>query len=196
MIASCGCRVKSYRAKQCPYCDKWYCPPCYNEHVNSLKTHCKEYVPKLITLGGAHPVKIQIKDTYKIPWPKVDTLTRYTEYYGGKITAPKKVVLSDTIHEDLGLVAKKTAQMGNTESMVREILRARYLGLQDYLSNFVEEYEREVLEWLDQAILRAKIDILNEWLNNVEISMEDWFAARYALTEEQNALLRYKRTNQ
>lgn len=40
MDASCGCRVKSYRAKQCPHCKKWFCPACYSEHMSSLKVHC------------------------------------------------------------------------------------------------------------------------------------------------------------
>lgn len=185
MEAECGCRVKSYRAKQCPYCGKWYCPPCYSEHVNSLKTHCsrKPGVPSQKQMYE----KLQAKKE------------RYAEYYGGKITilskqpAPKKMVLSDTIHKDLGLVpvtytrkpgvlsqkqmyeilkkrslelqSQKAAQMGMTKSVVSEILRVRSLGLQDYLSNFVEEYECLVLEWLDKAILRARIDILAERLS-------------------------------
>ncbi len=35
MIASCGCRVKSYRAKQAD--GKWFCPGCYSEYVNSVR---------------------------------------------------------------------------------------------------------------------------------------------------------------
>ena len=34
MIASCGCRVKSYRAKQAD--GKWFCPGCYSEYVNRV----------------------------------------------------------------------------------------------------------------------------------------------------------------
>ncbi len=34
MIASCGCRVKSYRAKQAN--GKWFCPPCYSEYMNQV----------------------------------------------------------------------------------------------------------------------------------------------------------------
>jgi len=40
MDANCGHYVKSYRAKQCPYCKKWMCPACHSEHINSLETHC------------------------------------------------------------------------------------------------------------------------------------------------------------
>ncbi len=40
MIAKCGCRVKSYRAKQCPRCGEWFCPACYSEHIASLETYC------------------------------------------------------------------------------------------------------------------------------------------------------------
>jgi hypothetical protein len=32
MIANCGHRVKSYRAKWCEKCRKWLCPPCHHEH--------------------------------------------------------------------------------------------------------------------------------------------------------------------
>lgn len=42
MEASCGCRVKSYRAKQCPHCRRWMCPSCYAEHMASLEVHCIE----------------------------------------------------------------------------------------------------------------------------------------------------------
>ncbi len=35
MIASCGCRVKSYRAKQAD--GKWFCPGCYSEYVNRVE---------------------------------------------------------------------------------------------------------------------------------------------------------------
>ncbi len=34
MIASCGCRVKSYRAKEAD--GKWFCPGCYSEYVNRV----------------------------------------------------------------------------------------------------------------------------------------------------------------
>ena len=40
MIAKCGCRVKSYRAKQCPHCKDWFCPACHSEHISSIETHC------------------------------------------------------------------------------------------------------------------------------------------------------------
>ena len=46
MIAKCGCRVKSYRAKQCPRCKRWLCPACYSEHIASLETHCLNFVIK------------------------------------------------------------------------------------------------------------------------------------------------------
>ena len=35
MIASCGCRVKSYRAKMAD--GVWFCPACYSEYVNSVE---------------------------------------------------------------------------------------------------------------------------------------------------------------
>lgn len=51
MEAACGCRVKSYRAKQCPKCGKWFCPACYSEHVSSPGVYC--------------PVNFEIKDKPK-----------------------------------------------------------------------------------------------------------------------------------
>jgi len=42
MIASCGCRVKSYRAKRCSNCGKWFCPACHSEHVSSPGVYCPE----------------------------------------------------------------------------------------------------------------------------------------------------------
>lgn len=43
MLASCGHRVKSYRARLCVYCGKWFCRPCFFEHISSLKIHCSGY---------------------------------------------------------------------------------------------------------------------------------------------------------
>lgn len=43
MIASCGCRVKSYRAKRCPQCGQWFCPACYSEHISSPTVYCLKY---------------------------------------------------------------------------------------------------------------------------------------------------------
>lgn len=46
MIASCGHRVKSYRAKQCKWCKRWFCRPCYSEHISSPKVHCTYFKSK------------------------------------------------------------------------------------------------------------------------------------------------------
>lgn len=55
MIAACGCRVKSYRAKQCPNCEKWLCPACHSEHISVPGVYC----PK-----NAVPLTFEIKDKY------------------------------------------------------------------------------------------------------------------------------------
>ena len=40
MICACGCYCKSYRTKQCPYCEQHFCPACFSEHMSCLKLHC------------------------------------------------------------------------------------------------------------------------------------------------------------
>ena len=59
MIAKCGCRVKSYRAKQCPHCGEWFCPACYSEHISSIETHCLPIDSKPI--GGTFTIGNQEK---------------------------------------------------------------------------------------------------------------------------------------
>jgi len=55
MIASCGCRVKSYRAKYCSNCGKWFCPACHSEHVSSPGVYCPVPLTFVIKDGPKTP---------------------------------------------------------------------------------------------------------------------------------------------
>ena len=59
MIASCGHRVKSYRAKEAD--GKWFCPGCYSEYVNTVRL-----VKSTDKIGGVYNTWVRYKNDGKI----------------------------------------------------------------------------------------------------------------------------------